>query len=389
MAAPLFATVAFVAEGASSIEHQIFRVPIDATTTVKTLAKNAMWRLSQLQKVSNIGIGDIYVGSNEVKLFIHDIVVHVVNVKEERIVLVLKERSSNPGSARPSSSDSAVLPTTTARASAPPAETSPVPQEPTTAEQLEFVTKKLQQERYARSNSPPPARNESAPARTTLRSSGHPRMPVPVAVVSPKPLGKAPPASRDKQSPVKRQRPEADEDANRVLTPEVAKVSSLSKMTEAERQKFLRNKQKADGYQWGSEAHRQFESNYTTDPDKLARELRKRRADALRAGHTGANPVYCDADDVATTVPKAVTVRSPLAAACKEPNRQLLAELQSVADDDSHEAAPTNRPTGWGVKASLYFDANTYHDDPSKAKLDPVLLNEPLRARRFSRQEVI
>jgi hypothetical protein len=42
-------------------------------------------------------------------------------------------------------------------------------------------------------------------------------------------------------------------------------------------------------------------------------------------------------------------------------------------------------PYGWGVNAARFFDPSTYHDDPSKAKIDPALLNEPVRARRSAR----
>lgn len=39
---------------------------------------------------------------------------------------------------------------------------------------------------------------------------------------------------------------------------------------------------------------------------------------------------------------------------------------------------------GWGVTATKFFDPTTYCDDPSKAKLPPELLRQPIRARRHS-----
>lgn len=407
-AAPLFATVSFVNEH-SGTEHQTFRVPIDATTTVKALAKSALFRLGQQQKVAHLGIREIYVGAQQVKLFIHDVVMHVVSVSEERVVLVLKDKTSGqlplpppPVPTEPCSppmddgqrsrSDTQPAPALAAcHIDVPEKSPSPV----FNAEhQLEIVSRKLQR----RSKSPALSRVSSS--ETTAVSSSSlvkkasqvQNMPAAVAVASPRPIERPTSMvvgrqSKGEISPKKRPRTGDD-----VLTPEVAKVTRVEELTAADRSQFIQQKSQEG---WGPEAYRNFESNYTSDPDKLARELRKQRALAARASKVVA--IDCDVDTITaqqtlstTTIPRKVSARSPIAV---DHTSKTLFDAASntsplmIVDDDENTGS-VSRPTGWGVKASKFFDACTYHDDPSKAKLDPALLNEPVRARRSTQRSL-
>lgn len=372
-AGPLFATVCFVCEN-GGVEHQTFRVPIDPQTTVKHLAKSAMWRLQQLQKVSQFGIREILVGAgsnDSVKLFIHDVVVQVVNVREEKVFLVLRDKAASHTQPLPLHSVELKSPS------------------PQMSSEHQLHLQVLQQRRRSKSpavercdrktSDSPAAAIPEQPAQQPVRRVLVARsMPVPVAVTSPNPISK----SASHKSPEKRPREEA-KPVDRVLTPEAAKVCDLTKMNEADRERFIKQKGARDGYGWGKDAHRLFESNYTSDPDKLARELRKGR----KAGTVKKNAVDCDSimescsSAAVRTVPKSLLPsNNPSLSRADpvgpDPSRQLLAELQSAEDDDSQ------RPSGWGVKASSYFDPRTYHDNPSKARLDPELLEGPIRARR-------
>jgi hypothetical protein len=389
MSAPMFATVSFIMNGAENLET--FRVPIDKSTTVKVLGKSALARYVQQHKItSSTGICEIYVGSQHVKLFLHDVVVHVVNVSEEKIIMVMRDKSAAPPpqeQPRRSESTDALHGCRSETQPAPllsRSETQEASKSPsptlTSEQQIEIMSRMINR----RSKSQALSRVPSEVAVNTTAVKKHHlncAMPAAVEVASPRPI-------HDRHSPKKRLRSGDD-----VLTPEVAKVTRVETLSADDRSQFLQQKSQEG---WGPEAFRNFESNYTSDPDKLGRELRKQRAlqaKAMKAGHVDA--IDCDAVTQqaasTTTVPRRLAARSPpITVDERHVSKALFVQGDStspmmIAPEDPVELSPSARPSGWGIKASKFFDATTYHDDPSKAKIDPALLNEPVRARRSTR----
>ncbi|CUG88736.1 Hypothetical protein, putative [Bodo saltans] len=405
MSAPMFATVSFVIDANGTETQETFRVPIDKSTTVRALGKSALHRYVQMQKVNTSNaICEIYVGSQQVKLFLHDIVVHVVNVAEEKVIMVVKDKLAPQQQPLPRRSESTeMIPANRAetqpaailsRSSTQEVSKSPSPML-TSDQQIDIMSRMLAR----RSKSPALSRVPSeVPVNThqhsAIKKSHHQSsaMPAAVAIASPGPI-------RDRRSPKKRTR-----GGDEVLTPEAAKVTRVETLSADDRSQFIQQKSQEG---WGPEAYRNFESNYTSDPDKLGRELRKQRAlqaKAMRGEKVDA--IDCDAAtqqqqasttttataNTTTTVPRRFAARSPpIALDETHVSKALFAQGDSstspimIHPTDPMDLSPSARPSGWGIKASKFFDATTYHDDPSKAKLDPSLLNEPVRARRSTR----
>ncbi|ORC90891.1 uncharacterized protein TM35_000073150, partial [Trypanosoma theileri] len=98
---------------------------------------------------------------------------------------------------------------------------------------------------------------------------------------------------------------------------------------------------------------------------------RKRRLSEMADGTTASQPVVVERKLMYDVADDAAVNRTPVA----QSTRRLIEENEEKVEDKP-------RPPGWGKEALRYFDAETYFDDPSKAKLSPEILARPVRARR-------
>ncbi|AAZ11880.1 uncharacterized protein TEOVI_000676800 [Trypanosoma equiperdum] len=192
----------------------------------------------------------------------------------------------------------------------------------------------------------------------------------------------------------------------------------------------------SDRLGWGREASKYFPENYTTSPDKIPRLIReaKRReqmrlkeergranqpvevhnvseAEGRRSGTTETQVAAKTPQDPSTsaapflgeknsdagrqsgegcsaTCPIVVErqlfndgddlLHTPVSQLAHNENRS--DEVKTEGKELSNQSGGTPLPPGWGKSAIKYFDAKTYCDDPTKAKLSPDILAMPLRA---------
>ena len=387
---PLFATVSFVGEGSELNQAPTFRVPISETTTVRRLAKDALSRL-QLHERANgregdeLAVSEVVVGEQRAQLFVLDIVVQVVSVATERIFVVLRAKPSKPDAPRDINSSNLVAAPAKTSELPSSAERKPLPLLPSFADR---------QQRIAEERSRSPERvngpGNTSPSRSTRdrpveRESTH-------APASTKyaPTGRKPLQKRSRTHEVTSQvTTNSDAHASPVRrhhrretgsTPEAYKFKTLDDMSPEEREKFIAEKTKEG---WGPSSFQRYEVNYVSDPEKLARQLRKQKQKE-RESSSGPKEVC--------TVPREVACydvdhcRGEANRDEQEPlERKLFLADQLMAVEMTPVAEPSAAlPEGWGCDATKYFDPRTYHANPSKAHIDEAVLREPIRPRRLS-----
>ncbi|KAH9579812.1 hypothetical protein LSM04_002138 [Trypanosoma melophagium] len=97
---------------------------------------------------------------------------------------------------------------------------------------------------------------------------------------------------------------------------------------------------------------------------------RKRQLAEMTDGKNALCPVVVERQLMYDVADEAAANRTPKA----QSTRQII--------EGNEEKIEGQRPPGWGKEALRYFDAETYFDDPNKAKLSPEILARPVRARR-------
>lgn len=368
---PLFATVSFccaVGGDASGSEEGVvatFRVPVGPDTTIKQLAKGAMQRLA-VSRRGSVGLSSemrvtaVFVGGGpqpKAEVFSHDLVVHVVLLREETVYMRLAgfENVMRPVTEveiplayqlKPSLNHRPVSPTSSSSNSRTeeqgvvPHTRMPAPA-PSTTSNSSSTRGTTEREK---SSAPTKSASSVAPPKKTSSRSTLPR--------------EASGAVPVQRSGVKRPRDGAQ-----------AVVERKSQEQEEPSKGRLG---------WGPKAHESFASNYISSPEKLLRRLKAEKR-AKERNASANNPVSA-----------AETSYS------EQTNTRAEASCAGVAGNP--DAPPATRKAGWGPEAYKNFPDN-YTDMPNricrrksnqtkkKGNVSPTVISDDDVARRLSYED--
>lgn len=362
-AAPLRATVILIRDDTNE-PKQTMRVPITEQTTVLQLAKEALLRYQQQQQIPNskqIGVTKVFVEHDNAELFIRDTVTSVVTIATEKVCLLLREKTASaPVASKQAATATAAVAPPQAPSTVPVPLPPPTPSSPPSAKHMASVaTSPPSAFKHVSKSQPMPAQVAVASPPNAVHSSSSSSRRTPVTL--PRAI-----ESREDSPPLSRRRIETKEGG----TPEAARVEDVDRMSPTTRRAFLKQKQQ-DG--WGVDAHKSFASNYVSDPEKLAREIRKQNRSAKQQlGFSKDCAMDCDQSQPS---------QKPSSAATTSHHETAVREVPAARALFAEPIAPAK--PGWGPMATKFFDPNTYMDDPSKAKLSSISSNDgPIRARR-------
>lgn len=373
---PQFATVTFVDRDDTPVGT--FRVPLDATTTVRRLAKAAMQRLVLMRRREGIAVAvmEVYVEGGGIQpraeVFAQDTVLQVVSVKEEVIYMRLKEPFSHPGMTS-GTAPSAVTKETVTRdelssgAAGGPETSATKPTSSAPVSAAADLTKSFPAPTEASSSVEVTSIEEEGEEGQDSRKGDHL-------------LGWGPDAHKHfaenyVSTPGKRQR-------------RVPKIPTAPDAKKAKSQAEAAPPQAAQVQRgvlgWGPEASKMFPDNYVSSPDRVARLARQSRTAEVRRHRdtsAAADPPALEA------VPTAVSTSRQLEYPVNEGEggrgtvAHTIVEEEVRAKEPGEPAAPL--PKGWGKEASKFFDPSTYCDDPKKARILPNMdLSRSSRKRR-------
>lgn len=386
---PQFATVTFVSD--DNTTGSTLRVPLNNTTTVSRLAKDAMKRLvlsrprdDRHGSFASIAVTEVYVGGSgsqpKAEIFAQDVVSQVVLVREEVIFLKLRAATASTAPSRqptpppPTSATAADATAGSASAQAGAAAVErPAKEAAKTstaaahdAHVTERPTRRAADTSSSSSSAAAAAKTAAQPARPGWGPEAYNRFPDNYESTPGKRLRQA---CRPAPAAAKRTKTET-------TTKEVEKATATESGgtgrpgVEGER-----------GLRWGPEAAKSFPANYVSSPEKLARLARQQRRAAKEAAGVKTQATAPSAKPLASG---RVSRELQFPAEQADDGRATVghavqAEVFTVEED----TPAVDLPKGWGAQSLRFFDPNTYCDDPTKARLLPNMnLSRSTRRRR-------
>ncbi|KPI84838.1 hypothetical protein ABL78_6095 [Leptomonas seymouri] len=430
---PQFATVTFVGE--DNLPGSTFRVPLNSSTTVSRLAKDAMKRLvlsrpseGRHLQLPAIVVTEVYVGGTDTQpkaeVFAQDIVHQVVLVREEIIYMKLRAGPSSAMSSRLptppplpeatqrcSLADAAVDATASTGApriaAAQPkgsvradneVDEAPAVSRPSLTAAWPGGTNTTTQ--------PPPAKPlgtaalvaqlTSASATEEKREVVQPAAALATAAAHPKRPGWGPEAyerfadnyvSTPGKRPRKTPRNRAAAATAAADSRDTKKMKAESKIRPAEKKATAAGSERETerGLRWGPEASKSFPDNYVSSPEKLARLARQqqRRVANKETIQSAAAPPPIVPEAKARVSRELVYPSDQPESGRTTVGHPVEGEVITVEEDSASAAPAVELPKGWGTDSLRYFDPNTYCDDPKKARLVPNMdLSRSVRQRR-------